>query len=238
MYVEDKKSIELMQINSKQINNKELDRKSDKKLIWNYFKRVAMYLLMGEFGYAYFAVKRAFLVAINKEQCDVSAARTRNIAASDRIAVYSVLFGNYDCLKEPMYISDRCDYYILTDQEIPASSTWKKYDLGVLSDMESFSNLEKARYCKLHPHLLFPEYKYSIFIDANIQIVTDLVPIVEQLGDNFIAIHNQPGRDCVYQEATEIIVIKKAPKEQVIPQVKAYKAEGFPKHYDYLEPVL
>lgn len=231
MYLEDKKSIELMNYNETLINGNEIGRKKDRKLILNYFRRVFKYVCMGQFGYAWYAIKRAFMATINKEKKTEAAPRTRVVEKDERIAVYTVLFGAYDNLKNPLFISEQCDYYVLTNQKVSDELVWKKYDISKFKETENFSNLEKARYFKLHPHKLFPEYKYSIFIDANIQIVTELVPVVEQLGDNFIGIHNQPGRDCVYQEATEILVINKAPREQVIPQINAYKKEGFPKHY-------
>lgn len=230
--MESQESIKLMEKNLERIKNNESSRKKDKKLIFNYFKRVAKYISMGQFGYAKYAVKRAFSVATTGEKMDPVAERSRIVNPDERIAVYTVLFGNYDALKNPLFVSEQCDYFVLTNQDIKDQSVWKKYDLSNFDEeTKNFSNLEKARYFKLHPHVLFPEYKYSIFIDANIQTVTDLVPIVEQLGDNFIGIHSQPGRDCVYQEATEILVIKKAPKDQVMPQIKAYKKEGFPEHY-------
>lgn len=93
------------------------------------------------------------------------------IQSSEKLVVYTVLFGNYDILKEPLYITPNCDYYILTDQNINSDSVWRKYPLeNFVEQIKEFSNIEKARYFKLHLHLLFPKYKYSMFIDANIQI--------------------------------------------------------------------
>ena len=230
--MEDQYSINLMQLNSERIRYMELSRKHNIKLVFCYFNRIIKYIIMGKFEYAQYAISRALSIATNKEVLTEVSKKSLCVESDERIAVYTVLFGKYDNLKNPMYVSDNCDYYVVTNQDIDSSLVWKKFDLGKFKDIiDAFSDLEKARYFKLHPHKLFPKYKYSIFIDANIQIVTDLVPVVAQLGNNFIGIHNQPGRDCVYQEATEIIVIKKAPKEQVVQQVNAYQKEGFPKHY-------
>ena len=232
--VEDKKSIELMKKNARRLKEYEQGRMSSFSLTINYFKRIIKYVFLGNWSYAAYAFKRAFRVAVTKkdDNKDRVADSSLEIEDDERLVIYTVLFGNYDSLKEPLYVTPNCDYYILTNQEVSPDSIWKKYPIEKFDEyVKGFSNLEKARFFKIHPHLLFPEYKYSMFIDANIQMVTDMRPVFAQLEKNFIAIHNQPGRDCVYQEATEIIVIGKANKLEVMKQMKSYKRKGFPKHY-------
>lgn len=232
--MENIQSQNLMKLNEQRIQAIEQLRKHNLSLIFNYFKRILKYISMREFEYAFFALKRAFKVIITKKEnsSDKVADSTKKISSDEHLVIYTVLFGNYDSIKEPMYITSNCDYFIITDQKIKTDSLWKKYPLEKFDDQtKEFSNLEKARFFKLHPHLLFPEYNYSMFVDANLQIITDMRPVFRQLENKFIAIHNQPGRDCVYQEAVEIIVINKAPKNEVNKQMNSYKKEKFPKHY-------
>ncbi len=232
--MEDKRSIELMEKNAQRLHEYEKGRMRSLPLTVNYFKRIARYIGLGNWSYASFAFKRAFRVALTKiDNNDLRVAKSSlEIPETERLVIYTVLFGNYDSLKEPLFITPNCDYFILTNQEVKPNSVWKKYPLEKYDEMtKGFSNLEKARFFKLHPHILFPEYKHSLFIDANFQMVTDMRPVFAQLEDNFIAIHNQPGRDCVYQEATEVIVLGKADKQEVNRQMKAYKKDGFPEHY-------
>lgn len=231
---EDKRSTELMHKNAQRLDEYKKGRMSSLSLTVKYLGRILKYICLGNWSYAGYAVKRAFKMAVTQkdDSKDRVAESSLDIPQSERLVIYTVLFGNYDNLKEPLYITPNCDYYILTNQDVHPDSVWKKYPLNSFDDMVSeYTNLERARFFKLHPHLLFPEYKYSMFIDANIQMVTDMRPVFAQLENNFIAIHNQPGRDCVYQEATEIIVIGKAPKADVMTQMTAYKKEGFPEHY-------
>ena len=232
--MEDAKSVELMQKNASRIQREQKERKKNRGIVLSYFKRIIKYISLGNLSYAIYALKRACKVAITKvdDNNDKVAKSTKVIDEDEKIVIYSVLFGNYDELKEPLYITPNCDYYVLTNQEVPKKSVWKKYSIEDFEDrVKGFSNLEKARFFKTHPQILFPEYKYSMFIDANIQMVTDMRPVFAQLEENFIAIHNQTGRDCVYQEATEIIVIGKANKKEVKHQMNVYKKEGFPEHY-------
>ena len=232
--MEDKRSIELMEKNAKRIHEYEKGRMSSLSLCLNYFKRIARYIELGNWSYASYAFKRAFRVALTKKDDNELrvAANTLEIPKDERLVIYTVLFGKYDDLNEPLFITPNCDYYILTNQDVKPDSVWKKYPIEKFDEItKDFSNLEKARFFKLHPHLMFSDYKYSMFIDANIQMVTDMRPVFAQLEDNFIAIHNQPGRDCAYQEATEIIVIGKADKQEVNRQMKVYKKDSFPEHY-------
>ena len=224
--MENIQSQNLMKLNEQRIQAIEQLRKHNLSLIFNYFKRILKYISMREFEYAFFALKRAFKVVITKKEnsSDKVADNTKKISSDEHLVIYTVLFGNYDSIKEPMYITPNCDYFIITDQKIKADSVWKKYPL------EKF-NVQIKEFSNLDPHLLFPEYNYSMFVDANLQIITDMRPVFRQLENKFIAIHNQPGRDCAYQEAVEIIVINKAPKNEVNKQMNSYKKERFPKHY-------
>ena len=157
----------------------------------------------------------------------------KEIVSQERLVIYTVMFGKYDVLCEPIFITEKCDYYIITDQEVPMDSVWKKYPLkrSYKDLLNKYGNLELARYFKTHPHELFKDYKYSMFIDANVQIVADMRPVFSKLGTNFIAIHLQPGRDCIYQEANAVIALNKGNKREVKRQIENYKNEKFPKHF-------
>lgn len=152
-----------------------------------------------------------------------------------KIAIYSVVAGKYDSIKEPLYCNEICEYYMITDQDIDENSKWKKIDINSIKEIKDKSNLEKARYLKTHPHIIFPEYDYTIWVDGNILIVADLFPILEEMGDKLMAIHNHPNRKCIYNEGKTIVALNKAKKNEVQKQLKHYKSEGFPKEYGLFE---
>ena len=56
-----------------------------------------------------------------------------------KIAVYTSIFGNYDPLIEPLYHSEKCDYYAITDQDIPENSIWNKLDVGSIPGFEDMA---------------------------------------------------------------------------------------------------
>lgn len=152
-------------------------------------------------------------------------------AVTSRIAIYTCIFGGYDSVKEPMYRNSVCDYYVYTDSEVCEDSMWEKMDIPEDARKMKLNNQSLARYIKTHPHVLFPEYDYSIFMDGNLQIIADLFPLVAHLGDRFIGIHDQIGCDCLYEEGHNVIALRKAIKEQVCKQMNQYRNEGFPAHY-------
>lgn len=117
--------------------------------------------------------------------------------ADERIAVYTSIFGKYDSLKEPLIKPNNIDYFILTDQSIPDNSCWKMINIG---NHENLSSAEKNRYAKMHPDIFFESYKYSIYVDGSIKIISDLTPLIKRIGNVGLAVHKHSQRACVYDE--------------------------------------
>lgn len=159
----------------------------------------------------------------------------REVDTNDRIAIYTVIIGDYDSLKEPLYISDQCDYYVITDKMRSKKTCWKTIDINKFDNLKSFSNTKKARYAKTHPEIFFKDYKYTIFVDGNIQIISDLIPLIEKMGHHVFATHLHPLNNCIYEEGRDIITFRKATKYEVNRQLNYYKKMGFPKRFGLFE---
>lgn len=161
---------------------------------------------------------------------------TKKIYSNLRFAVYTVSTGKYDEIKEPIYIDERIDYYVFTDQEIPERSVWEK--IPIPDKLKSKMNsLSQARYIKTHPHEFFQNYDYSMFIDGNVRITCDIMPLLYSMitEDKVMAIHHHQVRDCIYDEAKAIFAAGKASIHELQTQAKHYKAEGFPAHFGLFE---
>ena len=163
--------------------------------------------------------------------------RVPNYFSSERIAVYTVIFGKYDMINEPLCHPDNIDYYIVTDQSLDLKkSNYKLVDISSFSTcLKDLSNAEKNRFFKMHPYLIFPNYNYSIYVDGNIQIITDLTEYIHYIEESGISIHSHYGRDCVFDECIAIIKSKKETKENINKHVEHLKNEGMPRHYGLLE---
>lgn len=157
---------------------------------------------------------------------------------SGRIAVYAALFGSYDEICEPCVVDDKCDYYIFTDQETAADSCWQKIRLTPKEqeDVDRLTDTEKNRYFKMLGYRRFADYKYSIYIDINLEIYGDITGFTPYADNpSGLALYNHPARDCIYNEAKVCVILGKAKKQDVRRQMKKYSDEGMPRHYGMCE---
>ena len=176
--------------------------------------------------------KRKAIPAEPKQQYD--------FFSDEQIAVYMALFGGYDQIREPVCCPDNIDYYILTDQEIPVESRWKRLDVQTYVPQEFLKDPAMAnRWCKMHPHLIFPEYSTSIYLDSNYLITSDLTGLVNRMTDYPAALFRHKGRRCVYDEITACLEQKKDHPDRLAAHREALLEKGIPKNYGLLEaPVI
>lgn len=162
-----------------------------------------------------------------------------NYFSDSRIAIYTAVYGNYDSCFEPRVKPDNCDYYIFTDDVIENNdSSWKKRKV-FFQKFESLSNAQKNRFVKMHPHLLFPEYDYSVYIDGNIEVVTDFTEFIHNFNEYGIKFHLHFNRHCAYDEIDECIRQNKCSVEELEKYREKLLEEGFPRNFGLLEaPVI
>lgn len=80
--------------------------------------------------------------------------------------VYTAIFGQYDALQEPFIIEKDVDYLCITDHLFPVPYPWRR----ILIKTKNADKIRLNRLFKINPHLFFPQYKYSLYIDGNIII--------------------------------------------------------------------
>ena len=123
-----------------------------------------------------------------------------------KIAIYMAIFGGYDFLYEPKYVSDNCDYIVFTDSDLGESDVW---DIRQVTPLYK-EPVRMARKYKALPHRFLPEYEYSIWVDGNYQICGDPTSFIETyLKDYDMACwdHKQcklDTRNWIYKEAEAI----------------------------------
>lgn len=149
--------------------------------------------------------------------------------------VYTAIFGNRTPINEPLFVNKKYKYVIFTDLPVDKDSAWIKME--VPNEMpKGLDNASKNRWLKLHPHILFPDCDYSVYVDGGIILVGDMMPLVEGLGTSFFASHIMAAPvDCVYESSKAVISSGKAPKNLVEKQMSFYKEEGYPEHYGMFE---
>lgn len=142
--------------------------------------------------------------------------------------VYTCLIGNYDFLKHFPIIEKNWDYVCFTDLNIQNDPQW------IIKPL-SFNKLDSARnyrWHKTHPHILFPEYKQSLFLDANIWIKSHWIfdQIKKYKKNNNIILAKHFKNKCLYQEYEDCKITKKDDFKIMTAQINKIKNDGFPKN--------
>ncbi|AKI03376.1 putative glycosyltransferase (plasmid) [Hoeflea sp. IMCC20628] len=139
------------------------------------------------------------------------------------IAVFRAVTGGYDRLLPYGHFLNEADYTTFTDE--PARV------FGVNRPVPYFdiSAIRRARYVKLHPHLLFPEHDIAVWHDGNVMINGDIRPLIDSVISSGLAIGTflHPKRDSVYDEAEACVIWNKDDADTILRQVERYSEEGF-----------
>jgi len=147
-----------------------------------------------------------------------------SIDASD-ITVYTAIFGGYDILRDPQNHNKGCRYLCFSDSP-QKSNVWET----VTQQRVMPTAVLDARFRKILSHK-FVDTEYSIWLDGNLQLRADPIEVVAKyLVNRDMALFVHCERDCIYQEATTNIFMRKAPAEDINKQISRYRAEGYPAH--------
>jgi hypothetical protein len=158
--------------------------------------------------------------------------RGNRAKARARIAVYTAIVGDYDCLKIPALVDPECDYYCFTDRDISWQNVWVRRDIT----WRHPDPVRASRYIKHNPQIYFADYDCSIWLDANLQLncsPQELMPVTCDSWD--LALWHHPYRDCVYAEADQCVREHKDDPATIRAQMQRYRSEGFPEHAGLIE---
>lgn len=110
-----------------------------------------------------------------------------------RIVIYTVLTGDYDDVKTPLYQSVNCDYILFTNNDrIKEAKGWQ-----VVHVHESLTNLQLSRKIKMLPHKYLPkQYEISIYVDASVLLYGNIAEMVQYLNGetSFVATKHSARR--------------------------------------------
>jgi hypothetical protein len=158
-----------------------------------------------------------------------------------KIAIYTSIFGGYDDLIDDQYQMDGVDYICFTDRDLE-SETWK-----VIKSTPIYNDPNRnAKKYKILPHRYLKDYDYSIWIDGNIKVISDIRALCN--GDSYkVYDHMQvfDKRNCIYDEAQAILNFGKINSERtpergiknwkdnpklIVDQMNRYISDGYPKN--------
>lgn len=149
--------------------------------------------------------------------------------------IYTCLTGKYDKLQQPTYVDPTFDYICFSnDSNNKKLGVWEVRPLPFLHKDKT----RESRYVKLNPHLVLSEYTYSIWIDANIQVVGNVMyrRISELIQQHvLVAQLKHPFADCIYEDLYNCV---KCARDKISILQKHYnflKQEKYPEHIGLYE---
>lgn len=151
-----------------------------------------------------------------------------NIFDTSRTVVYTAIEGDYDRLKDPLFIGDNITYVCYTDNRDIRSDIWQMRYVDRRSDGNSALGI---RDFKIRPHEYFRDYSLTIWVDASFTITGNLNEYARTYGrgGSFLCFPH-PERKCIYQECGELISICKERPAALIRQAAEYLSDGYPEN--------
>jgi len=156
-----------------------------------------------------------------------------------RKVIYTCLTGGYEKLPQPEVTAEDFDYICFTDDQSDGETRAGVWQVKPIPFVAA-DKARLSRYPKMHPHILLPEYDYSVYIDANVVICNNaFYELVNSKIDSGVLLSGikHKDEDCMYREFYNAYKNRKL-RNEIITAVKEYyyiKAQGFPEHFGMYE---
>lgn len=145
------------------------------------------------------------------------------------ITIYTAIFGDYDILKDPLFINKDIKFICFTDQDFQ-SNIW---EIRKVEKEESDPRREARKY-KILSHK-YIDTEISLWIDGGYQLIKNPLPHIEKMlsiTDMACSIH--PLRKCIYDEAERCLMVNKGDPEKIRNQMFKYSQEKYPVNNDLI----
>ncbi|XP_076929671.1 putative hexosyltransferase MUCI70 [Bidens hawaiensis] len=171
------------------------------------------------------------------------------------IIVASAIFGNYDVIQQPSKISEAASknipFYMFIDEETEAymrNSSALDYRMKVglwriivVHNIPYSDARRNGKVPKLLLHRLFPNVRYSIWIDGKLQLVVDPYQLLERFlwrPNATFAISKHYRRFDVFEEAEANKAAGKYDNASIDHQINFYRNEGLTPYSDAKLPII
>lgn len=148
--------------------------------------------------------------------------------------VFTCITNRYDNLSELRclgYTHPDWDYVCFTDD----SDLISAHEFGIWQIRPlQFTNLDvirNARRHKIQPHILFPEYEESLYIDGNVNIISPFIFQEIERRKTDLLIPQHATRKCIYEEFDFLLARHVIDVTLGNAQIDRYRKEGFPQNY-------
>ncbi|KAI3946088.1 hypothetical protein MKX01_024844 [Papaver californicum] len=163
-----------------------------------------------------------------------------------KVVVSTCTFGGGDDLYQPIGMSEpslkKVCYVAFWDEitvatqeaggkKIGEDNMIGKWRIVVVKDLPFTDQRLNGKIPKMLTHRLFPQARYSIWVDAKSQFRRDPLGVLEALlwrRTSVLAISEHGARSSVYDEGKAVVKKNKATPEEVGIQLEQYRRDGFP----------
>lgn len=147
-----------------------------------------------------------------------------------KIAVYTAIFGGYDSAPVLNHIEPALDYILYTDN--PAFNAPAPWQVRVVPAQFADPQMD-ARRIKVLSHQFLPDYDISVWIDGNFTLEKLTKDLVKNIASRApLALCKHQFRNCIYDEAVEILQRGLDASTPVLKQMQYYQARQFPAQYN------
>ena len=156
----------------------------------------------------------------------------RDARPGNRMALYTAIVGNYDCINVPETLNSDFDYIMFTDSPAADTGVWSIRPIPYFHS----DTARAARFVKTHPHVLLGDYDIAVWIDSNIMLLNDIEHFVDGLLSSGQAVGAIPHqhRATIYEEFIACSKLKKDEIKVMKKQIEKYREESFD-HSDLIE---
>lgn len=160
----------------------------------------------------------------------------------EKIAIYTCIIGAYDELRQPRVLEEGFDFICFVgfgEKHAERDGVWEIRELP-LSSASGVPTLE-ARWGKMHPHELLPDYACSVWVDGNIALLDGSLYRAARLkaasGVQYSGVPH-PDRDCTYDEARKCLDMKYLTPFSWLKVCLFLRLQGLPRHAGLMESNL
>ncbi len=139
----------------------------------------------------------------------VSPIHILNASSLKKGVVYTCFTSGYDQLIQHNCFNENYDYICFTDDKELIQQ--KNVGIWQIKPMNFLylDNPRNIRWYKIMPHKIFPQYNLSIWVDANINILTPKIFTITENIDKGMLFPKHFSRTCIYEECQRVLRSKK-----------------------------
>ncbi len=151
----------------------------------------------------------------------------------NKFLILTANLGGKDLLYDPPEKFDNCDYIAIVDKKYNVN-IWEQYGCFEFSNIDQYTHRRNAKLYKVLSTLLFPQYEYIFWHDANHQLKFHPQEILDEYGEFDLLLFNHPHRNCCYKEM-EIVNGRLDSSPIIHQQYTHYKTQGMPEEFGLYE---